>query len=83
MKNHYILLWIEKPAPAENHKLSEWHELLPILETLVKNAKGVETLGSNVWLLPRDTGLYFLTDCVGRARAKNLICRTKYLDDES
>jgi len=83
MKKHFILLWIENPGTEIPKRYHDWEDALVILANVAKEAKNVQTLAPSVWLIPRDSGLPFVAQCMERARLKDLKCHTKFVDEET
>ena len=80
MKKNYILLWVDEPAFDALDKQRDWGKLVKILETQAKLNKEIQTLAQNVWLLPRDAGLPFAAECIGRASNCQLTHHALFLD---
>ena len=76
---HYILLFVEIPPHSENAQHSKWLSLAQRLEPLAKTTTGIEQLGENVRLLPRDQGMTFAAECIARARASSLKAEARFL----
>jgi hypothetical protein len=83
MKRHYILIWVDEPRHDERDKRDSWESFVQIIAMQAKTTKGIEILGQSVWLLPRDSGLPFVAECMGRASMSKcpLAVHTKFLDE--
>ena len=80
MRKHYILIWIDDPGFNAREKRASWVTLVAILVKRAETTEGIITLGQNSWLLPRDSGLPFLAECIERARNNGLAAHTMFLD---
>lgn len=78
---HYVLLWVRIPDHSEGDKLSHWETLRRILEGKEKNIEGIVVLAENTWLLPRDSGLPFLAECIAWAHRHSLEHKSWFLDE--
>jgi hypothetical protein len=89
MKKHYILLWVDEPGFDDPFKHGSWEEFVrATVNSLVQHAKtieGIETLGASAWLIPRDSGLPFVAECMGRALASKHppVVHYKFLEADS
>ena len=79
---HYILLSVEVPEFSNDQAGQNWRTLEEHLESLNKTTKGIERLGRGVWLLPRDSGIYFAAECISLARAKRLKVSARFVSEE-
>ena len=76
---HYILLSVEVPEFSNDEAGRNWTKLQMYLEGLDKTAKGIEQIGKGVWLIPRDSGIIFASECIARARALHLKAQARFL----
>jgi hypothetical protein len=75
---HYILISVEIPERG-GEQYSKWLTLEKRLESLAKTTEGIEQLGEGVWLLPRDQGMTFASECIAVARASSLKAEARFL----
>ena len=81
---HYILLSIAVPSAADDANYRSWRDLERLLADLAKTTKGIVPLADSVWLLPRDSGMTFASECISVARASNLKAEARFVSqDES
>ena len=76
---HYILLSVEIPEFSNSEAGASWHALRDRLQPLAKTTKGIVQLAEGVWLLPRDSGMIFASECICVARARNLKAEARFL----
>jgi hypothetical protein len=79
---HYILLSVEIPPQTENAQYSKWLNLEQRLAPLAKTTKGIVQLGEGVWLLPRDQGMIFASECIAVARSNSLKAQARFLSED-
>ena len=79
---HSILLVIEKPYDKEKlHHL--WPTILTQSQNIISSAKGMKTLGENVWMMPLDDGqLTLVSEVIALASPKGILCRTLFFRKE-
>lgn len=80
MKIHYILLSIEVPESGTNDEIG-WSRFLGTTYN-AKHPEGTQTLASNVWLIPRDTGMPFVAEYMEVARKNKLRSETRFLTED-
>lgn len=80
---HYILISMTEPSRKDDKpKYADWRESLPKLRALAEATKGVVTLGESSWLIPRDKGMPFLSECIVAGNKCGCQHRTWFLDGE-
>jgi hypothetical protein len=82
MRKHYILLAVTVPSFSEHEKLSQWNTLRATLVNRAESNKEIKTLAENVWLIGRDRGLLFVSECVSLAESYGLKHNHWFLDEE-
>jgi hypothetical protein len=78
---HYILLTVIIPPFGVDGRYSKWELLKQNLENRLKTSKDIVALSENAWLLPRDSGLPFLAECIALAERYNLEHKNWFLDE--
>lgn len=76
---HYILLSVKIPNELNSDASRKWQNLSQRLEPLGKSIKGIVQIGQGVWLIPRDTGMPFVSECMAGARATHLKSEARFL----
>jgi hypothetical protein len=78
---HYILLTVTAPPFGDDGRYSKWELLKQTLANTLKTSKDIVELSENAWLLPRDSGLPFLAECIALAQRYNLEYKSWFLDE--
>lgn len=79
---HHILLSVTIPREDSGEQIARWHSLQQRLEALAKTTKDIVVLAPNAWLILRDTGMPFVSECVAVANRYEIAHRIWFLDEE-
>ena len=79
---HYILLSLSGPAIG-TEKYFEWTDLAKRLRASAEAQSGIAPLGEATWLIPRDTGVPFLAECISAASTEGFEHRLWFLDESA
>jgi hypothetical protein len=81
MKKHYILLSIKVPLSQLHEAQSDWRTFWSKVEPYEKKATKIERLAENCWLIPRDSELSFLAQCIVEADELKISYSIRFLDE--
>jgi len=78
---HYFLVSITIPDRTKAAPWQLWLGFLNSHPTHKEAPKGIERLAENVWLIPRDNGVSFLSSLVYEAAQIPLTCTVRFLTE--
>ena len=81
-RKHYILVSITIPETKEPDLYKVWQNFWQNYKKQCELPPGVERLGSNVWLLQRDTGMSYLARLICDAEPVGLQCKVRFLTED-
>ena len=77
----YALVHIRPPASKDQQQNGAWLALQEMIAQSVATQKGVETLGTNAWLIPSEGSLKALVTMFQGSLAQHLHIRALLLED--
>jgi hypothetical protein len=80
-RKHFILVMIGIPDVSERERFSRWEGLRISLAHKAKTNKAVTILAENTWLIQRDSGMLFASECVAIAKNHQLEYQHWFLDE--
>ena len=79
---HYILLSLQPPAKSSPLEADKWETSIAVLAHRAQSNKGIAMLGPHAWLIERDGGMSFVSECVVRAETHNATYKILFLVED-
>ena len=79
--NHYVLISVEKPSPAEDPEGHLWSNFVSQTTGIESKTGGGQRLSEGQWLLDRNGGVAAFAKIVSVAQAQRLKWQVWYLSD--